>query len=220
MSPVLKERKSAFCEAVDRMSTSSASFLMPVMEEVVHQEGNTAVFLARAIRALMALAPQANLLEAISAPSDYELLLNALQQTSVSQRLAAVDPLAQAKIRGISAKRQLLEAEGGCFSSNEAAKALGISREAVNKRRQQGKLIGLPEGRSFRYPIWQFQAGQTLPGLETVLKHLKVQDPWMQIAWMLNDNLRLGRSPLAQLQSGSIQSVAEAACLYGEQGAS
>jgi Helix-turn-helix domain len=219
MSLTLKEKKAAFCDAVERMPQASANLLMPVMTEILDKEGDAAIFLSRGIRALVELLEQANLPEAVAASSDYNLLLNVLQQPGVIPLLVAKDPLAKAKIRGILAKPQLLEAEGGCLSSDEAARLLGISREAVNKRRQQGKLIGLPAGRSYRYPVWQFQDGKTLTGLETVLQAIKVQDPWMQVAWMLNSNLRLGQRPLDALRSGEIEPVEQVAFLYGEQGA-
>jgi hypothetical protein len=130
------------------------------------------------------------------------------------------NPLAKAKTRGLSAKTRILSAEGGCLSSEETAQLLGISRKAVNERRQHGKLIGLPAGHSYRYPLWQFQDNQTLKGLEIVLKNLKVQDSWMQAAWMLNQNLRLGQSPLNLLRAGQSEAVIEATSFYGEQGAS
>jgi hypothetical protein len=218
MSLTLKEKKAAFCDAVDRMPQTSASLLMPVMTEILDKEGDAAIFLSRGIRALVELLDRANLPEAVAASSDYNLLLNVLQQPGVIPLLVAKDPLAKAKIRGILAKPQLLEAEGGCLSSDEAAKVLCISREAINKRRQQGKLIGLPAGRSYRYPVWQFQDGKTLTGLETVLQAIKVQDPWMQVAWMLNSNLRLGQRPLDALRFGEIEPVEQVALLYGEQG--
>jgi hypothetical protein len=220
MSLTLKEKKAAFYGAIERMPSASANLLMPVMAEVLEKDGNAAVFLSRAIRALVDLAEQANLQEAIAAPSDYDLLLNLLQQSEVLPLLVAQDPLAKAKIRGLLAKPELLNAEGGCLSSDETAKLLGMSREAVNKRRQQGKLIGLPAGRAYRYPVWQFQGSQTLKGIEIVLKSLKVQDPWMQTAWMLNSNVRLGQRPLDALRSGQIELVEQVALLYGEQGAS
>ena len=182
MPLTLTEKKAAVVDAVERMPSASAHLLMPIVAEVLEKEGETAIFLSRAIRALVELAEQANLSEAVGAASDYDLLLKVLQQPEVTPFLLSKDPLAKAKLRGILAKQQLLEAEGGCLSSDDAAKALGISREAVNKRRQSGKLIGLPAGRSYRYPVWQFQDGKTITGLETVLQTLKVQDPWMQAA--------------------------------------
>lgn len=99
-------------------------------------------------------------------------------------------------------------------------KGFGIRRQSVDKRRVNGKLIGLLAGRTYVYPAWQFTGGQTLPGLEQVLKNLGVRDPWMQTAWMLNGNSRLeGRSPLDNLRQGNLEAVLDAAQTYGEQGA-
>jgi hypothetical protein len=68
--------------------------------------------------------------------------------------------------------------------------------------------------------VWQFQESQTLKGIETVLKSFQVKDPWMQTAWMLGSNVRLGQRPLDVLRSGQIEPVKQAALLYGDQGAS
>lgn len=149
------------------------------------------------------------------------MLLQILETPEALSALTKIDPLASAKVRGLLAKQQLLEAEGGWISSEQVASILGITRQAVDKRRRNGQLIGLPmEQRKCVYPVWQFLEGKTLLGLEEALKHLQIGDPWMQTAFMVNGNLRLnGMSPLAVLKQGKIEEVVTAAQLYGEQGA-
>ena len=106
-------------------------------------------------------------------------MLAALQTPEALSLLAERDPLAKAKIRGLKLKQQLIETEGGCASSEEIAKMLGISRQAINHRRQRGKLIGLSKGKGkYLYPLWQFtDTGNTLLGLEDVLEKLQDFDP-------------------------------------------
>jgi len=107
------------------------------------------------------------------------------------------------------------------LKGEKVAEVLGISRQAVDKRRRQGRLIGLTQGRrGYAYPVWQFEGGKTLANLEKVLDRLQDHDPWMQLAFFLNTNARLnGSSPLDLLRSGIVEPVLEAAASYGEQGA-
>lgn len=222
MALTTEEKRAELHAAIENMPGGVIDLLMPALVEVVSSKKDVnTIFLARAIRALLTLMEEVPVEEATAAPSDYDLFLTLLQRSEVMQVLPSRDPLAEARIRGLLAKRQLLEAEGGCMSSEEVAKVLGIKRQAVDKRRINGKLIGLPSGRVYLYPVWQFVDGKTLPGLEQVLKRLGVQDPWMQTAWMLNGNSRLEgrRIPLTVLRDGNLEAVLEAAEVYGEQGA-
>ncbi len=221
MTPTIEQKKAELHAAIEKMSGESVDLLTPAIAEIVTTKKHVqTIFLARALRALVILLEEVPLEEATAAPSDYDLFLTLLQQPEMMQVLPPRDPLAEARIRGLMAKRQLLKAEGGCMSSAEVATVLGVTRQAVDKRRVNGKLIGLPTGRVYVYPAWQFADGQTLPGLEEVLQHLSVHDPWMQTAWMLNGNSRLeGQSPLDVLRSGNLEAVLDAAQLYGEQGA-
>jgi biotin operon repressor len=110
---------------------------------------------------------------------------------------------------------------GGTISSEQVAKLLNLTRQGVDKRRASGKLIGISMGRrGYAYPLWQFQDGHVLSGLETVLKAMKEHAPWTQIMFMLTGDLRLeGETPLARFRQGDIDSVVQAARSYGEQGA-
>src|SRR5580692_5053455 len=46
-------------------------------------------------------------------------------------------------------------------------------RQAVEKRRSQGKLVALTTGRhGYRYPVWQFDESGTIPGLQETLSVL------------------------------------------------
>jgi len=119
-------------------------------------------------------------------------LLAALETPEALSVLTNHDPLANAKLRGLKIKQQLIEAEGGCGGSDEIAGILGVTRPAVNQRRQRGKLIALSRGKGkYIYPRWQFtDAGKTLTGLETVLEELSEVDSWMQVTFFLNPNLQ------------------------------
>jgi biotin operon repressor len=126
-----------------------------------------------------------------------------------------------ARVRGVERQQNLVEQSGGTLKGERVAKLLGISRQAVDKRRRQNRLIGLTQGRrGYAYPIWQFHNGKTLSNLEKVLDQLRNHDPWMQLTFFLNANDRLeGSSPLEMLRSGKVEPVLEAATSYGEHGA-
>lgn len=192
-----------------------------------HKPGSAdAVFMARAVRALESLIrelPKEQVSEAASAPSDYEAVLEAmLAARKVFVRAEkARDPLTLARLRGQQARMALLSRDGGTYSAPEVALVLGISRQAVNKRRQAGQLLALRLGRhGFAYPVWQFTDDDVLPGLAQVLARLADHDPWMQARFFVSANPRLGGDrPLDQIRRGNVQPVLTAADGYGEHGA-
>jgi biotin operon repressor len=182
------------------------------------------VFYVRALHALKEIEQvlsKEKIEEATAAPNDCMVLLNALTASPVATQLGKADPLAAARLRGVQKQQALLEASGGTLSVGQTAEVLGISRQAVDKRRRQGQLIGLTQGRrGYAYPAWQFENGRTLPHVEEVLDLLDEHDPWMQLSFFLNANDRLnGKSPLDALREGQAESVQLAARSFGEHGA-
>jgi hypothetical protein len=187
-------------------------------------------FLARTMHALARLATEIDagaLSDAAGAPSDYQVLLRAMQQP---EALPALSPkpedvtdelLARLSTRGLLEREQILQSDGGAVSAQGVARLLGISRQAVDKRRKAGTLIGLSQGRrGYAYPLWQFDRGRTLAGLEAVLAELGETSPWMRALFMLGHNVALdGERPLDELRRGHVEEVLRAARLYGEQGA-
>jgi hypothetical protein len=147
--------------------------------------------------------------------ADLEELIEVLGRPEVLADLRRRDPLAAARLRGLRAKKRLLESEGGAVSGRELAQALGITRQAVDKRRLAGKLIGIDLGkRGYAYPVWQIG----LNGMDAVLAELDEVDPWTQALFMLSANNWLnGETPLAMLRRGEVEEVLNAARLYGEQ---
>ena len=181
-------------------------------------------FARRALRAVARLAQQmaeASLREAVSAPSDYGVLLTALESEPGLAALVQEDPLAEARLRGIEARKRLLEAEGGTLRAQEVASILHISRQAAYKRYRAGRLLAVDCGRhGFAFPAWQFAPGGALPGLEDVLGALADFDPWMKLAFFLEPNAATGgKTPLVALRHGKLRDVLRAAELHGEHGA-
>lgn len=150
--------------------------------------------------------------------SGSEQVLHALSQPEVLAALAPTDPLAAARLRGAQVQQSLLK---GAYSSEEVAKLLRMTRQGVDKRRRQRQLLGLSVGRrGYRYPAWQFQEGEVLPGLPDVLAAFTDLNPWTQAVFFTTGDLRLGsKTPLEVLEAGQVNSVVQAAAAYGYQGA-
>jgi hypothetical protein len=164
---------------------------------------------------------EASLREAVSSASDYGVLLAALESEPGLAALTPEDPLAEARLRGIEARKRLLEAEGGTLGAQEVASLLSISRQAAYKRYRAGRLLAVDCGRhGFAFPAWQFVPSGVLPGLEEVLAALADFDPWMKLAFFLEANAATGgKAPLLALRQGKLLDVLRAAELHGEHGA-
>jgi biotin operon repressor len=182
------------------------------------------VFFSRAFNALSSITNELSsqsVEELTASPTDFELLVNAVSATSTAAASTDGDPLIRAKLRGIEHRKRILEKLGGILSAEQVSELIGISRQAVDRRRSQNQLIGLTQGkRGYAYPAFQFENGKTLDGLKEVLDALSGHDPWMQSIFFANGNDRLnGRIPLDALRQGKTEAVVRAAEAYGEQGA-
>lgn len=134
--------------------------------------------------------------------------------------------LADAVRRGRPRWLEILGSEGGVVTAGQMATLLGISRQAVDKRRQAGTLLGFRDGgREYLYPVWQVQDGRSLPALERILAALRKgeHNEKAQFLFFLPARARLGgRSALDVLREGSpagISDVELAAWGYLEHGA-
>ncbi|HEX2987500.1 MAG TPA: hypothetical protein VHS06_04945 [Chloroflexota bacterium] len=218
------------CEALAPVISSITELRRPVNRSlgeavarllVVTDEPIQAAFVSRASNAIarmVSVLSPSTLGEAVGESSDYEVLLDALEAQEVVTALQADDPLAAARLRGIQARNELLTAEGGVLGVGEVAELLGITRQAVDKRRRNGTLLGLAKGQSkYAYPAWQFAGHRVLPGFEEVLACFKVEDPWTRAGFFLSGNALLnGQRPLDVLRQGHIDQVCRAAGAFGE----
>ncbi|MGI8475160.1 MAG: hypothetical protein ACR2OO_02115 [Thermomicrobiales bacterium] len=204
-----------------RVPTNTVLAAERLLDVVATRHGHAA-FIARALNALATLAEQSDertMVEATGASSDYSALLQVLEQLAALAALRAVDPLGPARLRGLRAREWILRQEGGAFTSGQMAAALGISRQAVDKRRKRSALIGIELGRrGYSYPAWQLGAEGVLDGLESVLADLRGESAWAQAAFFLTSNVWLdGETPLAALRRGDVGRVVRAALMRGEQ---
>lgn len=115
------------------------------------------------------------------------------------------------------------EVIGPCYDTGGLTSWLGISKQAIDKRRRRCQLLGLQQEGRWAYPAWQFTAaGQPLPGLTAVLTALSrgTTDSWAWALWMsasLPEQLE-GKSVWQWLQDGG--SVDEALTLARRDAAS
>jgi hypothetical protein len=156
-------------------------------------------------------------------PTTVARLMNVAFGISLRGSEARPDKLARAHMRGIEARQQLAEAEGGSLSSEETARLLHISKTAVLKRLDTGRLLAWREERlqAARFPRWQIdQHGRVLAGLEEVLAILNQDerlDAWGKILFFLTEKGGLeSRRPLDLLRGGKLGEVRLAAQAYAE----
>jgi hypothetical protein len=217
-------------ECVRRVSESANRELWPAFFRVLDVAETAPLqgaLLARLVKALADVTENVEdrvAAEAVSESSDPLTLVRLLERPDMLERLRESDPLAPARLRGISARQRLLEMAGGALSVEEAAAALGLTRQAVDKRRRAGKLLAISLGkRGFRFPAFQFVRGGVLPGLEKVLGGLREHDPWMQLSFFVNRHSDLDdQSPVAVLHAADeehVEAVITAAATLGEHGA-
>lgn len=191
--------------------------------------GIQTIFVERARRAVTDLErlPVSILKEAVTASTDLEVVLKALQSPeAIAGSALGNDPWQQARLRGLRASRELLASAGGGLTSKQVAELLGITRQAVDKKRKEGKLLALRLGsRGYAYPASQLTKQGVLPGWTEVLAILRhhdprQEDPWRGLIFLMSPNSYLGgESPLQRLLAGDTAAVLRAAGSFGEHGA-
>jgi hypothetical protein len=217
---VSAEGQAALASAIDKAPPSLVDAVARALE--IGQQPLRAAFVARSLNALDRLVRALDdraLGEAVASPSDYETLIRALAEPGALEALRRRDPLFPGRLRGLLNRERLLAAEGEPLTAEQAARALGMTRQGVDKRRQAGRLLAVRMGgRAYLYPSWQLTPEGVLPGLESALALLREHDPWMRLAFFVNANAALaGETPLAELRRGNLEPVKRAARLYGEQ---
>ena len=176
----------------------------------------------RGLEQIASLASDTSLADAVAASTDIGVILRTLEDPAViPAEETEEDPLVTARIRGAQMKQKLLREHGGCWSASEVAEFLNITRQAVHKRRKKGALLAVDlGGGGFVFPVWQFDDGGVLAGVEEVLASFVVENPWTKLDFFLTIDPRLeGRTPLDALRAKEVEVVRRAAAAYGEHGA-
>ena len=96
--------------------------------------------------------------------------------------------------------------------------AIRLGEKLQPSRRKTHRANHGPHG--YRYPVWQFTESGVLPGFDRALSVLASHDEWMQAAFFVSANPHLGRqTPVQMMKAGELESVLDAAEVYGEHGA-
>lgn len=188
---------------------ASSSFMLNVQAK---PDSVQAAFIRRSVAALeriMGNVPAKTLTEALAAPTDVGSLAQLLSRADVvGAAVTELDPLASLMARNVEHREALLRSAGGALSAEEAGRVLGITRQAVDKRRRANTLLAFREGSDWRYPACQFDQGDVIPGLPDVVRGLAVGGPWATLDFLLSPDTALaGKSPLQALRQGARERV-------------
>jgi hypothetical protein len=166
-----------------------------------------AAFLRRseaAIDRIARLADKATLLEAMSARTDYGALAVVMSGLgSADTAIRDLDPEAADLGAEIAHRDELERRAGGNLSAEQVGRLLGISRQAVDKRRRCGTLLATRQGGNWAYPRAQFLDKETIPGLAAVVTGLKESGPWVTLEFLVTvDDALAGMTPRDALVNG------------------
>jgi hypothetical protein len=109
---------------------------------------------------------------------------------------------------------ELLNAEGGYWSAEQAIEFFGLGCQRLDEMREQGRLLGVWWEDRYLYPAWQFaESGKLLKGLPQVLRTLSSFSAWEKLSYILSSNCYLDNqnSPLVELRRGNMEDVILAA---------
>jgi hypothetical protein len=134
-----------------------------------------------------------------------------------------LDARSFAVLEGVRIAQEDLREAGGVYNLDEVRTLMhGVSRQAIDKRVQDGNLLAVPGPSNRRiYPTLQFkQDGSVVEGLRVVCAALPTSNPWTILNFLARPDDRLdGRTPIDVLKAGDVDLVVEAARRLGQQGA-
>lgn len=171
-----------------------------------------AAFLRRSISALERIVgntPTKALTAALEAPTDVGSLARLIGRSEVVGSIVTdLDPLAPAMARNMEHRRRLVEMAGGVISADEAGRMLGITRQAIDKRRRNQALLAFREAGDWRYPACQFDQGEVIAGIADIVRSFSDAGPWAALDFLLAPDSALGgKTPLESLRRGKRDNV-------------
>jgi len=135
--------------------------------------------------ALKRMTPE-QLQRAVAAPTAAGTVVEVLN-ASPDVGLRKETAMTRALARGAVAKQEMILEAGGCFSSGEVAKLLGITQSGVNVRRSRSSILAVPlSGGEWGFPARQFHDGELRPGLAEVLRAGSGKNPWWLLSILLD----------------------------------
>ena len=144
------------------------------------------------------------------------------KETVINQAAYEPDARSLAILEGVRIAQEDLREAGGAYDLDQVRTLMhGVSRQAIDKRVQEGSLLAVPGPSNRRsYPTLQFNSdGTVVDGLKTVSEALPTRNPWTILNFLSQPDDRLsGRKPIDVLKEGKIKLVVEAAQRMGQQG--
>ena len=154
----------------------------------------------------------------LSGLQDTDMLLQLVG--AVAEEEPLTDKWALLRARGRQALNQLLESSGGSLAPGQVAELLGISPDAVRKRRSKGQLLGLRRGAQTHYPAFQFDERGVLPDLPDILALLDTDSDAAKLRFFLLPDDDLDGTPANALRERrNLALVRRKAKQFGQQGA-
>lgn len=120
--------------------------------------------------------------------------------------------------------RSVLRHAGGSLSLTEAAKLLGVTRQALHKRVKLGTALGLMEGSELTLPKFQFvgegKKTKIVEGLGPIVKLFDTAKAgrWSALQFLTERDPNLGSTPSQALQDGRAREALDAAIAYLDAG--
>src|SRR5882724_4280174 len=155
----------------------------------------------------------------ISFGSIRKIKVRPVSQTTKTQgpiiNQAAFEPHARslAILEGVRIAQEDLREAGGAYDLEQVRTLMrGVSRQAIDKRVQEGSLLAVPGPSNRRsYPTLQFNPdGTVIDGLKAVSEALPTSNPWTILNFLAQPDDRLrGRKPIDVLKEGKIDLVVE-----------
>lgn len=165
------------------------------------------IFVQRSIGALTRAfenVSEETLVSALAAPSDMGALARVLATAAINDASTReLDPYAAALARNAEHRERLLMKGGGALSAERAGQVLGITRQAVDKRRANKRLLAVKQAGDWRYPAFQFEDEGLSDATKAVIETLDDPTGWSALEFLLTpDTVLDGHAPSEVLKLG------------------
>ncbi|HEX8360109.1 MAG TPA: hypothetical protein VF613_08380 [Longimicrobium sp.] len=134
-------------------------------------------------------------------------VLNAAPEVGLAQETATTRALA----RGAVAKQEMIQEAGGCLSSGEVARLLGVTASAVNQRRARQMILAVPlSGGEWGFPARQFEGREVRPGVAEVVRAAGEMNRWVLLSLLLDPVGEAGEAALDALDREEVRAEVRA----------